>query len=487
MSPARLDVLSVASEAFPLIKTGGLADVVGALPAALAPHGIHLRTLLPGYPTVLASCGDARTVARWDDLMGGEARLLAARAQGLDLLLLEAPHLFGRTGNPYLDAAGRDWPDNALRFGALARAAADVARGAVRGYAPQVVHAHDWQAALLPAYLHYGEGPRPATILTVHNLAFQGRFPAELLAPLGLPPRSFTMDGVEYYGGVGFLKAGLALADRITTVSPTYAAEIRGSADGMGLDGLLRERSAALSGILNGIDTDVWDPARDEHLAARYSARALTARAANKAALQAQLGLAVEPRTLLCGVVSRLSWQKGLDLVLEALPALVAQGGQLALLGAGDAGLEQAFAEATQAHPGRVAAVMGYDEALAHRIQAGSDAILVPSRFEPCGLTQLCALRYGAIPVVARTGGLADTVVDANEMALAAKAGTGVVFSPLTREALAYALERTRALHDAPATWRALQRRAMATDVSWARPAERYAALYRGLAAGSAA
>ncbi len=478
---APLQLLSVASEAYPLVKTGGLADVVGALPQALAAEGVTVRTLIPGYPSVLSALDDATVVHAYDTLMGGPARLLAGRHAGLDLLVIEAPHLYRRTGNPYVDAQGRDWADNGLRFAALARVAADVGRGAITGYRPDVVHAHDWQAGLTPAYLHFDGGPRPATVMTVHNLAFQGQFPAELLPELGLPPESFSVEGVEYYGSIGFLKAGLALADRITTVSPTYAAEIRSQADGMGLDGLLRRRASSVSGILNGIDTAVWDPARDERIAATFDIKRLKARPLNKAALQAMLGLEVDPDALLFGVVSRLTWQKGMDLLRDALPRLVGTGAQLAILGAGDARLEDDFTAAAREHAGRVAAVIGYDEEIAHGIQAGADALLVPSRFEPCGLTQLCALRYGAVPVVARTGGLADTVVDANEMALAAKAGTGVVFSPVTVDALTAAIERTATLWTDRTTWRGLQRRAMATDVSWARPAARYAALYRAL------
>lgn len=482
----KLHVLSVASEAYPLVKTGGLADVVGALPHALAAEGIAVRTLVPGYPAVLAALGDATVVHAYDALMGGPVRVLAGRHAGIDVLAIEAPHLYRRTGNPYVDAQGKDWSDNALRFAALARVGADIGRGAIARYRPDVVHAHDWQAGLTPAFLHYGDGPRPKTVMTVHNLAFQGQFPVALLPAIGLPPESFSVEGVEYYGGIGFLKAGLALADHITTVSPTYAAEIRSTENGMGLDGLLRLRSSAVSGILNGIDTAVWDPARDERIAATFDIKRIKARAVNKAALQARLGLDLDPDALLIGVVSRLTWQKGMDLLHEVLPRLVHRGAQLALLGAGDAALESGFASAAREHAGRVAAMIGYDEGVAHAIQAGSDALLVPSRFEPCGLTQLCALRYGALPVVARTGGLADTVIDANEMALAAKAGTGVVFSPVTADALTAAIERTATLWSDRTTWRSLQRRAMATDVSWARPAAKYAALYRSLAADPA-
>ncbi|MBI3567949.1 MAG: glycogen synthase GlgA [Gemmatimonadetes bacterium] len=479
----KLHVLSVASEVYPWVKTGGLGDVVGALPAALAAEGIATRTLVPGYPAVIDAMRHATTAHSYAELQGGPARVIAGRAGGLELFALDAPHLFARPGNPYLGPDGRDWPDNALRFAALGAVAADIGRGAVHGFTPQVVHAHDWQAGLAPAFLHYGGGQRPATVMTVHNLAFQGQFPRELLATIGLPPGAFAVDGVEYYGTIGYLKAGLALADRITTVSPTYAAEIRSVANGMGLDGLLRERHEALSGILNGIDTGVWDPATDRNLASPYDAKHLKARAANKAALQARLGLAPDPDALLFGVVSRLTWQKGMDLLLAALPALDAQGAQFALLGTGDAALETGFANAALERSGRAAVVIGYDETIAHMMQGGADAILVPSRFEPCGLTQLCALRYGALPVVARAGGLADTVVDANEMALSSRAGTGIVFAPDSADALAIAVERTAMLWRDRTAWRALQRRAMATDVSWSRAAARYAALYRALTA----
>ncbi len=474
-------VLSVVSEAFPLVKTGGLADVAGALPPALGPEGFAVRTLLPGYPAVLARLAGAKAVQEWPDFFGGPARLLAGRAAGLDLLAIDAPHLYDRPGGPYAGPDGKDWPDNGVRFAALAWAGAGIARGALADWRPALVHAHDWQAGLVPAYLRFGEGPRVPSVMTVHNIAFQGQFPKESLASFRLPPRALAMDGVEYYGAIGFLKAGLALADRITTVSPRYALEIRTAEFGMGLDGLIRERAGVLTGILNGIDTAEWDPARDPHLASPFDAARVAAREANRAALRERLGLAPDPGAPLFGVVSRLTWQKGIDVLLEALPDLLAAGGQLAVVGTGDAPLQAALAEAARAHPDRVAAFIGFDEPLAHRIQAGSDAILVPSRFEPCGLTQLCALRYGAIPVVSRVGGLADTVIDANEMALAAGTGNGIQFSPVTREALALALARTIAIWRDREAWARLQRQAMATDVGWQRPARHYAALYRSI------
>jgi len=483
----RVHVLAVASEVYPLIKTGGLADVVAALPPALEREGIATRTLIPGYPAVLDALRKPEAVHTFAHLQGGPARLLASHTAGLDLLALDAPHLFARPGNPYLGPDGRQWPDNALRFAALAECAASIARGGVAGFAPDVVHAHDWQAGLVPALIHYGGTPRPRTVMTVHNLSFQGQFPRELLATLGLPPHAYAIDGVEYHGTIGYLKAGLALADRITTVSPTYAAEIRTTEGGMGLDGLLRQRADVLTGILNGIDDTIWNPATDAHLVARFDAKHLTRRAANKTALQARFGLDAEPATFVFGVISRLTLQKGMDLLLDALPALTDNGAQFALLGSGDKSLEDDFLAAASRQPGRVAAVIGYDESIAHLVQAGADALLVPSRFEPCGLTQLCALRYGAIPIVARVGGLADTIIDANEMARAAGTGTGIQFAPVTRGNLELAIGRAMALRRDRALWRRMQSRAMATDVGWTRPAKRYAALFRELAARRAA
>lgn len=479
-----LPVLSVASELYPLIKTGGLADVAGALPGALAAEGITVRSLIPGYPRVLRVLEGAEPVLDLGILFGGPARLLAATAAGLDLLVLDAPHLFNREGGPYSGPDGRDWPDNPQRFAALAQVAARLGQGALPGFLPQVIHAHDWQAGLVPAYVHYWEGRKPGTVFTVHNLAFQGQCDASLLAELSLPPQAYSIHGVEYYGAIGFLKAGLKLADHITTVSPTYAAEIRTEEGGMGLGGLLRDRSGALSGILNGIDTAVWNPGNDPALPGPYSAETLHAREASRRALRARLGLHEGREAPLLGIVSRLSWQKGMDAVLDALPALLGHGMQLAVLGAGDRGLEEGFERAAAAHQGRVGLHLGYNEGLAHLIQGGCDALLVPSRFEPCGLTQLCALRYGALPMVARVGGLADTVIDANEMALAAGVGTGIQFSHASRDALEAALARLAALWQDRPAWEKVQRNGMAADVSWTRPARHYAALYRAVASG---
>ena len=479
-------VLSVASEAFPLIKTGGLADVAGALPGALKREGVDMRTLIPGYPAVLAKLENVETARDYSELFGGFARLLSANASGLDLFVLYAPHLYGRPGNPYLGPDGLPWPDNAVRFAALARIGADIAKGALPGYEADVLHGHDWQAALAPAFLHYDGGRRPGSILTIHNLAFQGHFPASLLTSLGLPASALTIDGVEYFGGIGFLKAGIQFADRVTTVSPTYAREIMTPEFGMALEGLLVSRASVVEGIVNGIDDEVWNPDTDPALAQNYSALRIEQRSANSAALRQRMGLTPAPDSPLFGVVSRLSSQKGLDLLLEALPRIVAEGGQVAVLGSGEAVLEKGFAEAMLEHPGSVGCVFAYDEGLAHLVQAGSDFLVVPSRFEPCGLTQLCALRYGATPIVSRVGGLADTIVDANEAALTAGVATGVQFSPTTLPELDHALARAFALFaDAP-MMRRLRLNGMRADVSWRAPAKRYAALYRGLAARDA-
>ncbi len=476
-------VLSVASEVYPLVKTGGLADVAGALPLALAAQGVAVTTLLPGYPGVLARLGQPRAVARYADLFGGKARLLRADVAGLNLLVLEAPALFDRAGGPYADAAGRDWPDNWRRFAALSRVAADIAAGSIRGFRPALVHAHDWQAAMALVYLRQGASGVPG-VLTIHNLAFQGRFAPAIFPALGLPAVAFGIDGLEYYGDVSFLKGGLQAAHAITTVSPTYAQEIRTPAFGMGLEGVINARGAALHGIVNGIDTAVWDPAHDPYLARTFSARTTANRAVNRATVAARFGLEPGEGPLFC-VVSRLTGQKGMDVLAAVAGDLVAMGGSLAVLGSGERALEQAFGAAATRHPGRIAILTGYDEPLAHLMQGGADAILIPSRFEPCGLTQLCGLRYGCVPVVARTGGLADTIVDANAAALAAGVATGFQFAPLSADALRHAIARMCDAFAQPAQWRMIQRNGMRADVSWGPSAARYADLFRSLAGAS--
>ncbi len=483
MTPAApLSVLSVASEAFPLVKTGGLADVVGALPAAVEPHGVAMTVMLPGYPAVLGRIGPVRTVYRWPDLLGAEARLLVTQVDGFALLVLDAPELFGRPGTPYADAEGVEWPDNGRRFAALADAAAEVARGVVPGLSFDVLHAHDWQAAMAAAYLRYATPVGVvASVVTIHNIAFQGRFDADLFSALGLPAEAWSIDGVEYYGGVGFLKAGLLAADAITTVSPSYADEIRSSAFGMGLEGLIDGRHDRLSGIVNGIDPAVWSPVSDPALPQRYSVDTLDLRAANKHALEAEFGLERGDGPVFI-VVSRLAWQKGMDLLIGCLDEMVARGGRLAMLGSGEADLERGFIDAADRHPGRIGVRIGYDEPRSHLMQGGGDAILVPSRFEPCGLTQLYGLAYGCVPVVARTGGLADTVIDANEAALAAGVATGIHYDPAAPDGLCRAIRRAIELYTHGDVWRTMQRAGMGADFSWVQSGRRYARLYRDLA-----
>jgi starch synthase len=475
-------VLSVASEAWPHVKTGGLADVAGALPPALAAHDVAATTLIPAYPGVSGVSGEGRMLHAFPDVLGVPARLIEHRTGRETLVLFDAPSLFARDGGLYADARGVDWPDNWRRFAAFGLAASELAAGAAGLPRFDVLHAHDWQAAMAPAYLRYrgDAADMPPSVVTIHNIAFQGRFGPEVFPRLGLPPRAFAIDGVEYYGGVGFLKAGLRAAAAITTVSPTYALEIRDPAFGMGLEGLIAERSAAVTGILNGIDTRLWDPAADGDLAARYDVRSLGRRRANRAALEAAFGLEPTDGPIFC-VVSRLTWQKGMDLLAGLADRIVALGGRLAVLGTGEAALEAAFGAAAARHPGRVATRIGFDEPLSHLMQGGADAILVPSRFEPCGLTQMYGLRYGCVPIVARTGGLADTVIDANDAALAAGVATGFVCEPSSAASLASAIARAGAAFADPPVWRSLQRQGMKADLSWSRGAARYAELYRRL------
>ncbi|MEM9970305.1 MAG: glycogen synthase GlgA [Pseudomonadota bacterium] len=467
-------VLSVASECVPLVKTGGLADVAGALPKALAPIGVEMRTLLPGYRPVLKAVGKAKKIASFPALYRGEAVLREVTHAGLRLYILDAPHLFDRDGSPYLDASGRDFADNAERFAALSWVAAEIAVNGAAGWLPDVLHCHDWQAGFAP-YFAKKRSAAAKSIFTIHNMAFQGNAPAEKIEALGLDRADFTEAGFEYWGQASAMKAALVSADRITTVSPTYAREVTSPEFGFGMEGILTARQADLSGILNGIDLDVWDPATDPEVA-NYKTPRGKARA--KTALRREFGLPNADGPL-CVVVSRLSHQKGLDVLLDALPALADNGGQLALLGSGDPALEAAYRRAAE-HP-NVAVKIGYDEALSHRMMAGGDAVLVPSRFEPCGLTQLYGLRYGTLPVVALTGGLVDTVIHASPMALRSGVATGVQFAPVTAHALAGALLQTVALHRDGPTWSTMQRNAMKQVVDWGASATEYASLYNGL------
>lgn len=465
-------VLSVTSECAPLIKTGGLADVAGALPGALAPLGVEMRTLLPGYPRVMKAAGKARAVKEFSDLFGGPARVLAAKAAGLDLLILDAAHLFDREGAPYLGPDGKDWPDNPERFAALSWVASEITGGALPKWQPQILHCHDWQAGLAPVYLRETHpDAKVGTVLTIHNVAFQGLAPRNRLASLGLPRSGMHQDGFEYWDQISALKAGMVWADKITTVSPTYAGELLTPEFGMGLDGVLRARRDDLSGILNGVDTEVWSPPfKTPAGKSRFKRKLLRA-----------MGLA-EAEGPLAVVVSRLTQQKGLDVLLDAVPRLLDEGGQLAVLGTGEPKLEAAFRQLADGHS-NVAAELSYDEDLARLFVEGGDAILVPSRFEPCGLTQLYGLRYGTLPVVAYTGGLADTVIPASPAGLRAGAATGIQFHPVTADAMSRALDQLCGLYRDGDLWLRMQKNAMRHPVGWDQSAHEYKALYAQLMA----
>lgn len=477
-----MKVLQVAAEVYPLVKTGGLADVVGALPQALARQGAEVRLLLPGLPAIRAGVSGLVEVCALGAVFGaGRVRLLRGHLDGVQAVyVVDAPYLYDRPGNPYLAADGREWPDSLQRFALLGWAGAHLAAGELDpDWKPEVLHAHDWHAAMSCAYLAARPVRDVASVFTVHNLAFHGLFEPEDFFLLGLPARFMAPSALEFHGQFSFIKGGLKFATRVTTVSPNYAREIRTHEFGSGLDGVIRARGDDVSGILNGVDPRVWNPAADPELAAPYSAADLSGKARCKAELQQALGLLPEADAPLFGVVSRLTSQKGLDLVLEALPDLLAQGAQVAVQGSGDAALEGAFRQAMAQHPGRMAVRLGYDEGFAHRLIAGADAILVPSRFEPCGLTQLYGLRYGTVPVVRRVGGLADTVVDCNEDTLRQDSATGFQFGPATAEALGRTLQRAVLAYRQPALWQRLVQRGMAQDFSWEPVAQQYLALYR--------
>jgi starch synthase len=461
-------VLFAVPECAPLTKTGGLGDVAGSLPAALRGLGVDVRVLLPAYGAL-----PGRELARLE-LLGKRARILESQLpSGVPLYLLDCPELYIRNGGPYQTGEGEDWPDNALRFGLLSRVAALLGGAdSPLDWRPDVVHCNDWPTALAPLYLKR-EKDAAASVMTVHNLAFQGLFEAQALAGLELPPSDFSVDRLEFYGRMSFLKGGLACADAITTVSPAYAAEIQTEAQGCGLDGLLRHRREALSGILNGIDEAVWDPASDPLIAERYDANSLDAKRANKAALQQRMGLRVDAELPLLGMVGRLTHQKGIDLVLAGAEDLLRLPAQLVVLGKGDRVHEQSLKALAARYPGQVAVAAGFNEDLAHLIEAGADVFLMPSRFEPCGLNQMYSQRYGTPPVVHATGGLSDTVVDGE---------TGFTFDRPERSALLSAVRRALAARGDARRWRAIQRAGMARDFSWTEPARRYADLYLRLA-----
>ena len=489
-------VLYVCSELFPLLKTGGLADVSAALPPALQQAGCDVRVLLPGFPEILAGVNklDLSNLTPLSlptndgpaQLLGPPARIVRAELPGIALpcYLLYGPSCFERGGNPYVNPHGEPWPDNAQRFALLSWAAACLGRGLDTQWLPDIVHCHDWHTGLAPLYLSQhqgGDGSRPASVFTVHNLAYQGVFPSEVFPSLGLPDHLFGIDGVEFYNQVSFMKAGLQFADRITTVSPSYAREILTPEQGFGLDGVLRARSAVVSGILNGVDYQVWSPAIDRALERTFDWRSVRRKKYAKAQLQTRMGLQPRADALVLGVVSRLTEQKGLHLLANVLDEVVLMGAQLALIGAGDDAVERLFVDAAKKYPGKISVQIGYDESVGHSVIAGSDVILVPSRFEPCGLTQLYALRYGTLPLVHRVGGLADTVVDASPAHLSDGTACGFVFDEFSVKGLRAAMLRVFALKAQPADWEAVQIHAMQLRFDWSVAAERYVALYKSL------
>ena len=477
-------ILHVAAEIYPLVKTGGLADVVAALPPALVKRGLDARVLLPGLPGILKGLVGLKPVMRIGAVFSAAVvNLHVGRLpdSGVLAYVIEAPFLYEREGNPYVGPDGNDWSDNHRRFGLLGWVAAHLASGELDpDWRPDVVHAHDWHAGLVPLYMAKNPGLKTATVFTIHNLAFRGIFSMDCHAELGLPIHNMTPHGIEFHGKISFMKAGLVYSNRITTVSPTYASEIRTTEFGCGLEGVLRDRGSDLSGILNGVDYEIWNP-EDPLIPSPYSATNLDGKKACKLALQTALGLSTDAQGPLYVVVSRLTSQKGMDLLLAALPELLREGAQLAVLGTGEREMEEDFLYASEVNPDNVAVHIGYDEAMSHRFMAGADVLLVPSRFEPCGLTQLYALRYGTLPLVRRVGGLADTVIDATAENLQSGQATGFLFGDASRHALSARIREACGLYRDKESWLKVQQRGMAQNFSWDDSAENYEALYRSI------
>jgi len=477
-----MDILFACSEAHPLIKTGGLADVSGSLPRSIKNLKQEIRLILPAYPVARANAGVLRLVSEIS-LPGSQrpVRILHGRLPHtrVQLYLIDAPEYFDRAGGPYSTPAGKDWPDNAARFALFARAVCAVAMNqAGLDWKPDLVHCNDWQTGLVPALLSL-QTERPATVFTIHNLAYQGLFDWDQFKALQLPHDWWSLDTLEFHDSISFIKGGLVFSDWITTVSPTYAKEIRTTEFGCGLEGLLEHRKDRLTGILNGVDYQVWNPGRDRLLPQTYTVRTLEVKLKNKVALQEAFGLPVKAGMALFGHVGRLVEQKGLDLILDLLPELLKRPMQLVLLGTGDAGLEQAWRKAHRQHHDRIGVQIDYDEKLAHLLEAGSDVFLMPSRFEPCGLNQLYSLRYGTPPVVRNTGGLADSVIDANGPNLYQNIATGFVFEHAGPRQLLRAIDRALNLFKRQEVWKDLQQAGMREDFSWNRSASAYVDLYK--------
>jgi starch synthase len=471
-------VLFVTPELAPWARVGGLGEVSNDLPRALAAAGVDVRILVPAYPALIEAHPDATCVAEVPALGAlAPARLLEARG-AVPIYLLDCAACYARAG-VYQSPDGADWPDNHLRYGLLSRVAALLGSTETPlAWHPQIVHCHDWQTGLTPAYLAHTMNASAATVMTLHNLAYQGNFPQHVLDELGLPQAAFSIEGLEYYGTVSFLKAGISYATLLTTVSRGYAREIQGPELGFGMDDLLRLRAPDLTGIANGIDPETWDPVRDPHLAQNYGSR-VEGKLENKLALQRELGLVQDAEAPLFGMVARLAWHKGMDVMIEAAPAIVAMGAQIAVHGEGSREIGEALCALAERHPAAVAARVGYEERLGHLVTAGADAFLLPSRYEPCGLTQLHCMRYGTLPVAHRTGGLGDSIVDATEDNVRARRATGFTFAPLAPETLIAAAERAVNTYRAREMWRVLQAAAMLRDSSWRLAVPAYLAVYR--------
>lgn len=479
-------VLFVTSEAFPLIKTGGLSDVSGSLPAALRDLGHDVRLLIPGYPQVIEKLHNPRTLIQiWQLPIIGSVSLIAGEmpGTGVPVMAIVSPQLYEREGGPYLDAKGREWLDNPLRFGILSLVAAILGctDSPLTDWIPDIVHVNDWQSGLTPAFMRHSDAPCAKSVLSIHNLAFQGNCAEEWVGRLGLPRHAYQVEGLEYYGQLSFLKAGVYYADSIATVSPTYAREIQTPAFGFGMEGLLTRRGADIQGILNGIDTQEWNPATDPHLTCTYDESSLDKKSLVKQALQARLGLTQDADAPLLGMVSRLTHQKGLDLVLECAKPLLADGCQIALLGGGEPMLEHNFWHLAQEYPQQVSVNVGYNEPLSHQIMAGVDMFLMPSRFEPCGLNQMYGLRYGTPPIVRRTGGLADSVTDTNPASLQNGRANGFVFDMANASELLVAIRHALACYRNKPEWREIQKNGMQCDLSWKHSAEAYLGIYQKL------
>jgi starch synthase len=478
-----LRVLMASSEVHPLIKTGGLADVAASLPAALVELGHDARLIIPAYPRAVKQVREPRHLCEVRVPGSHEAvRILMGRLPDslLPVYLVDAPDHFCREGSPYTDLSGRDWGDNAERFTLFNRVLARLGMGLpALGWRPQVLHCNDWQTGLAPALLQ-DTPERPATIFTVHNLAYQGLFDRATFERLGLAPALWAVNGLEFHQRMSFIKGGLVFSDRVNTVSPTYADEVRTPRYGCGLDGLLRQLGSRFQGILNGIDYRAWNPQTDPLIAQNYSADTFHLKVENKLSLQREIGLPRNERALVFGYIGRLVEQKGVDMILDILPLLLQRHDvQLVLQTTGDLRMERVLQDLSHAHPDQVAVRASYDEARAHRIEAGCDAFLMPSRFEPCGLNQIYSLRYGTLPIVRRTGGLADTVVHASPEYLADGSATGFQFDEPTADALWGAVQQALTLYrERPEQWRSMALTGMAQDFSWEHSAAEYERLY---------